>query len=189
MLNKVSPVVQISETRKKIYIFNNSSQTKLIFLSCGRVTLILTSLGASFFTSLNNRSPKPARNKDRVSVLSLDGELKDTFGWSLRSTFEKRWATRQHYVREERASQIHVWLLNGESQHLMNTLALVSNQIRPEEKLWSPEPCWADLQEIKPMWVAHQVNVKLKLTIYFLNTQFWCHHGRVISPLYSNKEK
>ncbi len=147
MLNKVSPVVQISETRK--YTFKkHSSHTTLTFLSLCSVTLILTSLGASFFTSLNNRSPKPARNKDRVSVLSLDGELKDAFDWSPHSTFEERWAARQHYVREERASQIHVWLLNGESQHLMNTLALISNQIRPEEKLWSPEPCWADLQEI-----------------------------------------
>lgn len=56
-----------------------------------------------------------------------------------RLTFEEGGATRQDDVGEKCAPQVHVRLLDGEHQYLMDALTLLTDQVWPEQQLWSPE--------------------------------------------------
>lgn len=60
-------------------------------------------------------------------------------------TFDEGGATTQHDGREEGAPQVHVRLLDGVGQHLMNTGTLVSDQVGSEEQLRSSEAGRSDL--------------------------------------------
>ena len=64
-------------------------------------------------------------------------------------TFEKRGATRKHDVGEQRATQIHVRLVDGEDQHLMESLALIPYQVWLEQQLRGPEPRWSHLRNTR----------------------------------------
>ena len=63
-----------------------------------------------------------------------------------RPTFEQGGASREHYVREKRAPQVHVRLLDGKHQHLMDALTLLTDQVWPEQKLRCPESGRTNLQ-------------------------------------------
>lgn len=60
-------------------------------------------------------------------------------------TFDQRRPSAQHDGGEERASEVHVGLLDGVGQNLVDARALVSNQVGSEEELWRSEPGRPDL--------------------------------------------
>ena len=64
-------------------------------------------------------------------------------------TFEKRGATGKHDVCEQRAAQIHVRLVDGEDQNLMESLTLIPYQVWLEQQLRGPEPRWSHLRNTR----------------------------------------
>lgn len=64
-------------------------------------------------------------------------------------TFDQRRPSAQHDGGEERASEVHVGLLDGVGQHLVDARALVSNQVGSEEQLRRSEPGRPDLGETR----------------------------------------
>lgn len=63
-----------------------------------------------------------------------------------RPTFEQGGASREDNVREKGAPQVHVRLLDGKHQHLVDALALLADQVWPEQKLRCPESGRTNLQ-------------------------------------------
>lgn len=66
-------------------------------------------------------------------------------------TFDQRRPSAQHDGGEERASEVHVGLLDGVGQHLVDPRALVSDQVGSEEQLWRSEPGWPDLGKTRQL--------------------------------------
>lgn len=77
---------------------------------------------------------KPPRLQGVGCSLGLDHHLPNS------STFEERGATREHNVGEECPAEVHVRLVDGKDQHLVEPLALITYQVRLEQQLRSPEP-------------------------------------------------
>lgn len=112
-------------------------------VSQSELTLIFTSLGASFFTSVSNRSPKPEWGQYRVTR-RCEQEVLRTAVHAL--TFDERGAATQYDGGEERAPQVHVGLLDGVGQDFVDAWALVSDQVGSEQQLRGAEPGGADLK-------------------------------------------
>lgn len=135
-------------------IINREFEQKARYQLCGfepELTLIFTSLGASFLTSVSSRSPKPATRGKKVTQSAGDrdrGFRSSTAlgcGQSDKRTFDQRRPSAEHDGGEERASEVHVGLLDGVGQNLVDARALVSDQVGSEEKLWRSEPGRPDL--------------------------------------------
>lgn len=60
-------------------------------------------------------------------------------------TFEKCGATGEHDVGEQRPAKVHVRLVDGEGQHLVEPLTLIPYQVWLEQQLGGPEACWPHL--------------------------------------------
>lgn len=61
-------------------------------------------------------------------------------------SLEKRWASWDDNVLEEQFAQVHVRLVDGVQQHLVNAVALVTNQVRLEQNLGSTETSLSNLE-------------------------------------------
>lgn len=116
------------------------------------LTLIFTSLGASFLTSVSSRSPKPGTRDKKETQSAGDREVQvQDVGLAANrlQTFDQRRPSAQHDGGEERASEVHVGLLDGVRQHLVDARALVSDQVGSEEQLRRSEPGRPDLGETR----------------------------------------
>lgn len=60
-------------------------------------------------------------------------------------TFEKCGATGEHDVGEQRPAKVHVRLVDGEGQHLVEPLTLIPYQVWLEQQLGGPEARWPHL--------------------------------------------
>lgn len=87
------------------------------------------------------KHPLPIHN----TLVLVDVEQSVCVRVCVRVTFEQCGSSRQYDVGEECASEVHVRLLDSEGQHLVYPLALVSNQVWPEQQLWGAEPGWTNL--------------------------------------------
>lgn len=92
-------------------------------------------------------------------------------------TFEQCGSSRQYDVGEECASEVHVRLLDSEGQHLMDALALISDQVWPEQQLWCSEPGWTNLDggggvqrskvKVRVNWVS-EIRLRVIMVIMML---------------------
>lgn len=124
---------------------------------CSRIWLGLRKLGSKCPETTEFTHPSPQRTSWLIWVIFPVSHWERSKRWGMSQhtergkagTFEKRGASRQHNVGEQRSPQIHVWLLNGKNEHFMKSFTFLPYQVRPEQELWGSETGRANLREQK----------------------------------------
>lgn len=86
-------------------------------------------------------------------------------------TFEKRGASRQYDVGEQRSPQVHVRFLNGKNEHFMESFTFLPYQVWPEQELRGSKTGRANLQGENLAQRGRESSVAL-FTVYSLGLPF-----------------